>query len=358
MELKNQNILFFSRSTQHGGTENIVLQLCEVIKPYVNKIVVMAADGFNIVPLERMGIKFYSIPDIEKKDLSTIIVVRKRLQSVVRKEQISIIHTHHRMAAFYCQIINNRGLTLINTLHNDFYDKRILTQFALRNMNLIACGKNVKKSLIDYQKIDAKRVTVITNSIKPFNGEIDKIPIIEKIKKEGYIVAGVIGRLSKEKGVINLVEVVKKLSDHRIRFIIVGTGDEENNIKRKIREYGLENRFIFLGYRTDAQNIAIQLDYLIIPSLKEGLPLVPIEAFSVGRTVIGTDVGGTAEIIDDGVNGLLVPPQNDIDLRRAIESMTRERIRAFGENAYQKYIRCFSYDVFQEAYLNYYKGLK
>ena len=67
MDLKKQNVLFLLRATQHGGTENVVLQLCEILNPQVNKIIVCSSDGFRVSALSKLKIKHYKIPDIENK---------------------------------------------------------------------------------------------------------------------------------------------------------------------------------------------------------------------------------------------------------------------------------------------------
>ena len=73
MDLGKQNILFFTRTMMLGGTENVVLQLCEVFKPKVNKIVVCSCGGVNVEKLTEMGIRHYQIPDISsKKDIFKI----------------------------------------------------------------------------------------------------------------------------------------------------------------------------------------------------------------------------------------------------------------------------------------------
>ena len=138
MKIGEQNILFIARATEHGGTENVVLQLCEILKPYVNNIVVCAANGFNKKALFDMGIKFYSIPDIEKKNLGTIIKVATTIKKVVKKENITIIHTHHRMAAFYVSVLGlYRKCVFIATAHNTFHDKKFLTHFAYKKCNVL-----------------------------------------------------------------------------------------------------------------------------------------------------------------------------------------------------------------------------
>ena len=68
MLLSEQNVLFFSRSNAHGGTENVILQLCEILLPLVNKIVIVTAEGFPTEELQLMGVKHYLVPDIEKKN--------------------------------------------------------------------------------------------------------------------------------------------------------------------------------------------------------------------------------------------------------------------------------------------------
>ena len=93
MKLKEQNILFFSRSTQHGGAENVVLQLCEIFNPLVNKIVICSANGFKTNEVKKFNIKHYIIPDIEKKDIKNMKLILKELKRIIKFEEITIIHT-------------------------------------------------------------------------------------------------------------------------------------------------------------------------------------------------------------------------------------------------------------------------
>ncbi len=81
MKLEKQNILFLTRTMRLGGTENVILQLCEILKPRVNKIVVCSCGGVNVEKLTAMGIKHFEIPDIAEKKLSSIL----RTLKVVKK---------------------------------------------------------------------------------------------------------------------------------------------------------------------------------------------------------------------------------------------------------------------------------
>ena len=80
----------------------------------------------------------------------------------------------------------------------------------------------------------------------------------------------------------------------------------------------MEDSIEFMGFRADIQNIMSQVDLIVLSSLWEGLPLTPMEAFSVGKTIVATSVDGTVEIVKDGENGYLVEPRNSEELANAI----------------------------------------
>ena len=92
MVLQDQNILFFTRTMALGGTENIILQLCEVFKPLVHNIVVCSCGGINEEKLSAMGIRHYTIPDIEKKSIHNLFTIPAELKKIIRQENITIIH--------------------------------------------------------------------------------------------------------------------------------------------------------------------------------------------------------------------------------------------------------------------------
>ena len=165
MELSNQNILFLTRTMDLGGTENVILQLCEIFKPRVNKIVVCSCGGINVEKIEQIGIEHYNIPDIAKKSPTSVLNVIKTVKKIIKEEQITVIHSHHRMAAMYAQILSRHDMIKIANAHNTFLDKRFLTKFAYRNTNIVAVGEMVKKNLTDDVGIDSSQISVIHNSV-------------------------------------------------------------------------------------------------------------------------------------------------------------------------------------------------
>ena len=313
MNLEQQNILFFTRTMKLGGTEKVVLQLCEILKPHVNKIIVCSCGGNNVGVLCDMGIKHYEIPDIESKSPNTIVTVSKRLLFIIRNEKITVIHTHHRMAAFYVALLGlYKKCVFLNTCHNTFTNKRSLTRFSYKHANLIACGEMVKKNLVDFFNLPESQITVIHNAVKPFEGPVVRDPLIELLHKEGYFLIANIGRLSEQKGMEYYIQAVSQIVEKypNTRFLIVGSGEDEHKLKDLVNSLKIDTYVIFMGYRTDVQNVMSQVDLVVLSSLWEGLPLTPIEAFSVGKTIVATAVDGTTEIVKDGENGLLVEPKN------------------------------------------------
>lgn len=362
MELAKQNVLFIGRATQQAGAENVLLQLCEILQSKVNKIVVCSADGFNKEALSNLGIKFYSIPDIEKKNPKTMLEIAEIIKKIVKEERITVIHTHHRMAAFYVTLLGlYKTCIFINTSHNTFSNKKLLTRFAYKHAYLIACGEMVKKNLVDFFGLPDKRVTVIHNAVKPFDGKIAIDPLIKKLHDDGKFVIGNIGRLSEQKGMEYYIKAIPEVVKvhPEARFVIAGSGEDEEKLKKLSGELGVDSCLTFLGYRTDVQNLMSQLDLVVLSSLWEGLPLTPIEAFSVGKTVVATAVDGTPEIVKDKENGLLVEPRDSEGLARQINWMieNNEKKLEMEQQAKKTFEEEFSFNVFSDAVLDYYRSL-
>lgn len=355
------NILFIVRTMGIGGTENVVLQLCETLSGYVNKIVVCSTGGAHENELKEMGIKHYKIPDVAGKKLSDVLKTILVLKKIIKTEKITIIHSHHRMAAFYAELVAGKGIAKIATAHNTFQNKKILTRFAYHNTQLVAVGEMVKKNLVSYYNIPVRQVEVIHNAVKPFYGNIVEDSLIKQLHDEGCFVVGNIGRLSEQKGMEYFIKALPDVIEkhHEVRFIIAGSGEDEEKLKNLSEEINVTDYIHFLGYRTDVQNLMRQLDLIVLSSLWEGLPLTPIEAFSVGRTIIATAVDGTVEIVKDGVDGWLINPKDSAQIADKICALvekpeTKENMEA---QAFKKYQSEFTFDELKKRYIKYYEEI-
>lgn len=361
MTIESQNVLFVVRTMGLGGTENVVLQLCEIFSGKVNKIVVCSSGGVHEEKLRKMGIKHYTIPDIASKRPRDMVGCYKKIKSVIKEEQITIVHSHHRMAAFYAELTAPKDVIKIANAHNTFQDKKKLTQFAYRNTKLIAVGEMVKKNLTDYFEIPAGQISVIHNAVKAFDGNIKSIEVLKDEREKGKVLIGNIGRLSEQKGMGNFLDAAAiTIKRHpEAFFVIVGDGELKRQLEEKAIQLKLQKNVLFLGYRNDIQNVMSQLDFIVLSSLWEGLPLTPIEAFSVGKTVIGTAVDGTPEIIKDGANGLLIEPCNIMQLSDSMNYLIQniEIRNKLEEKAEDDFLNRFSFDILKNKYYAFYESL-
>lgn len=225
--------------------------------------------------------------------------------------------------------------------------------------SVIACGEEVKTNLVDYYHLSKDKVAVIHNAVKPYMESIKPDAYLKKLKEDGYIIVGNIGRLSEQKGMEYFIDSYKKVHESidKLKYVVVGQGEDEQSLKRKVEEEYNQDNIVFLGYRSDIQNIIAQMDYIVLSSLWEGLPLTPIEAFSVHRPVIGTAVDGTKEIIENGNNGFLIAPRSAQEIaEKVIELAQNEKERLeMGEHAYITYKEKFDFSVFQANVLDFYK---
>jgi glycosyltransferase involved in cell wall biosynthesis len=128
-----------------------------------------------------------------------------------------------------------------------------------------------------------------------------------------------VGRLIPLKGIDGLVELVG--DDEKLRLLVVGDGPDRSRLESLALKLGAAERVVFTG-AVERERIPAYLkaaDAYVLNSLHEGLPHILLEAFAAGLPVIATDTGGTAEVVEDGVNGLLIPPRRKDRLASAVE---------------------------------------
>lgn len=362
MELKDQNILLLTRTMGMGGTEEMVLFICEFLNPLANKIIVCSSGGEKVPKLERLGVKHHIIPDMGKKDFGTITSILRILKKIVKDNNITIIHSHHRMAAFYVRLLFGKSILKIVNGHSIFNDKKIFTKYAYHDAKIIAVGNAVKENLIEFYEINKSEVTIIYNTIKPFNSEVSVVPEIAKCHNNGVIVVGNVGRMSEEKGVdyfIKSIPISKNRLEIPVKYFIIGDGEKREELEELAKELNVFDDIVWLGYRTDIQNVIAQIDFLVLSSLWEGYPLTLIEALSVGKAIVATDVGGNKEIVNDNVTGLLVKPKDSEGLSNAIVQLCndKEKRKQMSINAYSSYEKSFSFVKMKENYIDFYKRL-
>lgn len=350
-------VLHISRTMGQGGAEKVVFQLCS---DNMADYQVVVSDGGKYVPLlEQIGIKHYCMPDLDSKNPFSMMGCFICILLVAIKERIDIIHTHHRMAAFYAKIIS-RMLEKKNiyTAHNVFYNKKKLTKFALSGVKIVAVGDGVKNNLKEYFEIDDQQIMTIYNSIKLEMKGFGANEIGEQHQK---VYIGTIGRISEQKGIdvfIKAIAIIKKKYSNIIG-VIVGDGELMDDMKSLVHQLEIDESILFLGYRNNVLDIINQLKFVVLASRWEGLPLTPIEAFSQGKTVIASNISGNNEIVVDGENGLLFEKDDSFALAGCIEKLIKdERLLSLLQiNAFNSFEKKYSYSHFINSYIKIYRTL-
>ena len=210
---------------------------------------------------------------------------------------------------------------------------------------IISPSAFVKEKLVQ-DGIDSKKIKVINNFINLEEYDLN-------VEDKGY--ALYCGRLSKEKGILNLVEAFSKIKNEQL--YIVGTGPEEENIKKIIKQNNLKN-IRMLGYlnKEKLKDVLRNSSFVVLPSIwYENCPYSIIEAQAIGKAVVCSKIGGIPELIDDGKDGLLYK-YNDIDeliekinkmfkdktIRKNMEKNAKEKAKKYSkENYYNELIKVY-----------------
>lgn len=344
-----------------GGTEKIILQLARIYQEAGHEVIVCSAYGKGVERLNSENIRFVEIPDISDKSLKTFLRVYRIITGLMEKEHFDIVHTHHRMAAFYTRLLKNKySFIFLNNIHNTFNDKFFLTRYAFERAHNIAVGEAVKRNMISDYKLSHSKIEIIYNAIDNNEIRLKKVDVIEELRGKGKFIVTNIGRINTQKGFeyyIDAANIIRE-KDISMIFLIVGDGIKYDEIKEKVRINGLDNDIIFLGYRKDVLDIIYNSDLIVLSSLWEGFPLTPIEAFSCGKTIVATEVSGTSEIVKDNCNGLIVPVKDGNAIASAIIELyyNKDLKRKLEKGASLTYQKKFSYQRFKESYISLIEG--
>ena len=108
-------------------------------------------------------------------------------------------------------------------------------------------------------------------------------------------------------------------------YLIIGDGDYGEPLQNLVKDLAIQEHVTFAGRRTDIPALLSISDVFVLPTLKDALPTVLIEALAAGIPIVATNVGGVPEIVEGGVNGLLVSPENPAELTHACLQFLQDR---------------------------------
>ena len=357
--MKNENrknsILHISRTMDIGGAERIVYQLSSDLKDEFDSVHVASTGGLWESELAAQGIQHHKILDIDSKNPVTVLKLLFSIHQIIKQKGITIVHTHHRMAAFYIRLLKlvHPKLIHVYTAHNVFKDKLPLYRFALGNAKSVAVGEAVNKNLKEDVGITDSRVIYNGVVLKETDDQVDEIISYSGIK------LGCIARLSEQKGLTYLLDAMSLLTVKDIRLFIVGDGELRNELENKVKELDLQDSVTFLGYRKDIVECINSFDFCVLPSVFEGFGLVAIEAFMNSKTLVATDIPGLNEVVTNK-NGILVPAKDPAALASAIDKLATDATlrQELSSQAKKDYENKFSYPLFLENYRALYREIQ
>ncbi|HUP71167.1 MAG TPA: glycosyltransferase [Acidimicrobiales bacterium] len=189
-------------------------------------------------------------------------------------------------------------------------DRLTLSRLATRH---VAVSEAVADRLAARERIPRSRVSVIPGGKDPRRwagiGSRDVVRGRYGIPLDAKVV-GWSGRLHPVKAVPALVAAVALLDGWWL--VLVGGGEDEARIRRKVEDAGIGNRVVMTGEVADVAPLLVAFDVFCLPSAWEGMPGALLEAMAAGLPVVATRVGGVGEVVDHGVSGLLVAPGDDV----------------------------------------------
>jgi glycosyltransferase involved in cell wall biosynthesis len=291
-----------------------------------------------------------------RRFISTIFSIKYylRIKSEIKDFEPDIIHAHSfsgNISPSFLIAAKKYDIPVVVTPPNFFHYIHTLPKITLKKPYRIISWlkawfhQELKKKYIDYficpsnifaehlknnVGIDSSKISIVRHFIEWEQPAEAKNPTTKDILYAG--------RLSEEKGIEYLIHAISKISkEHpKIKLHIVGEGNMEQNIRSLANKLGIEDKVIFHGYVAH-ENLATMYrksSVFILPSIcMENAPLTLIEAMSQGTPVVTTNIGGQAELVKNGVNGLLVNPRDSEDLAEKIGSIldNPELAREMGE---------------------------
>ncbi len=270
------------------------------------------------------------IPERGRWDLKVVPHIKR----IVREFKPDILETHNIKSHFLVRatglhqkfpwIAWNHGYTSKDRIDRAYNQiDRWSLHGAYRLMTV--CGPFA--SAMQGMGIQREKITVLHNfvdaHVRPTDDEVLRLRRDTGLGDELAIVT--VGRMSVEKGHANLLSAIALLKDRRElpkhRFVLVGDGPEEENLRRQAAQLGIEDRLVWAGFQKDVAPYYAMAAIYALPSKSEGSPNVILEAMAAGLPIAATRAGGVPEILENDVTGLLVPKEDPRTLADAIQKL-------------------------------------
>lgn len=348
-----------TRLDRGGSARNTMLTVMELDRAQFDPVVITgsaescdaqggpAATEENLRGLEKESIRYHVLPSLVRpihpwKDLLALW----RLSRLLRQERPAIVHTHTSKAGVLGRLAARAAAvpTVVHTPHGHVFYGHFGRLWSWVFLQLERALSRVTDWLIGLTEAERRdhlergvgspeRFAVIPSGIDLERFRRAREP---RVGPEllgcppGSIVVGSIGWLTNVKGHRVLVDAAAavKRACPALHVVLIGSGDQREALERQARELGISDAVHLLGHREDVERCLAGFDCFVLPSFNEGMGRALVEAMASGLPVIASRVGGIPALIDDGINGLLVPAGDSGALAHAISLVIRDPERA------------------------------
>lgn len=354
--MKKINIMHITYDMRIGGTEMVIKNIIEASDKERFAMSIFCIEeplGPWGIDMQNNGVSINSVSRKEGFDFSVIRAIRKRIKT----NGINVVHCHQYTPWVYGTLAT-LGLKakVIFTEHGRFYPdssswKRRFINPVLAAMTdaITAISIATKNALVDYEFLNASRIQVIYNGIKALPNSNTQAETRRKYGiDDDTTLLGTIARLDPIKNHPMILRGLKQCVDMglNVKLMIVGDGEQRQVIEELISNLDLTNHVILTGYISLPADLLAAFDIYLLTSFSEGTSMTLLEAMSIGKACVVTDVGGNAEVVKHELNGLVIESDNDEHLSLSIKRLMINPldILKMAKSSKERYSTLFSAD--------------
>jgi glycosyltransferase involved in cell wall biosynthesis len=255
-----------------------------------------------------------------------------RLRRVMRREDVDLVHTHSSIDAWLAGLAaKSLGLPVVRSRHVSIPVKR-RRNFVYNALSdrIIASGEAIREVLIQGGVFPGKIVAIPAGvDVARFHPGVSGDGVRRELAVRGPLI-GTIGRFAGSKGHGVLLRAIPAIlaEEPAAEFVWVGDGVSGEAVRREVMQAGLASKIRLTGFREDVPALLAAMDVVVVPSLKEGVPQVVLQALAMRKPVVASAVGGVPEVVQHQRTGVLVPPGDPQALAAAVVQVLRHREQA------------------------------
>jgi glycosyltransferase involved in cell wall biosynthesis len=365
--MRQWRILHTESSLGWGGQEVRVLAELEWMRSQ-GHWVALAAHPRSSIAREAQAARIPFHPLRTHKAMLPFEIIR--LAAWLVWNRVEVVNTHSSNDGWLAGIAARLALrpVLIRSRHIEVdYPNRFFSGLAYRVLphHVVTTSQRIADRLVEELRVAPERVTAVSTGVDLTRFRVEIGTLRQQLGLPAHVaLVGMISVLRSWKGhatFLDAAAIVLASSTQPVHFVIAGDGPGREELEQKLARAPWKNHVTLLGHRTDVPQVLASLDLLVLPSLAhEGIPQIILQAQAMARAVVATTVGGIPEVIEDGVNGLLIPPRDPAALAEKIQLLLDHpdlRLR-LGEAARRGIEKEHTLDAMGERLLRLYEALK